>query len=58
MTSFGELIYQRNGNKDFISKQKTTNYFHEPKDEVLEENLLDVKNLLKFSTSSQAANGK
>jgi hypothetical protein len=31
---------------------------HEGRDEVLEENLLDVKNLLKNSTSSQAANGK
>ena len=56
MTAFGELVYMRNSNKDFVSKQKFM--FHEPKDEVLEENLLDVKNLLKFSTSSQAANGK
>ena len=30
----------------------------EPKDEVLEENLLDVRNLLKNATSSQAAHGK
>ena len=62
MTAYGELVYQRNGSKDFLAKhsQKTntgTYYFQEPKDEVLEENLLDVKNLLKFSTSSQAASG-
>lgn len=56
MTAFGELVYMRNSNKDFVSKQKM--FTHEPKDEVLEENLLDVRNLLKFSTSSQAANGK
>ena len=57
MTHFGELVYMRNGtNKDFVSKQRLTS--HEPKDEVLEENLLDVKNLLKFSTSSGAANGR
>lgn len=56
LTAFGEVVYQRSGQKDFISKQKS--FMHEQKDEVLEENLLDVKNLLKFSTSSQAANGK
>ena len=56
-TPFGELVYMRNGsNKDFVSKQRLTNT--EPKDEVLDENLLDVKNLLKNSSSSQAANGK
>jgi hypothetical protein len=31
---------------------------NEGRDEVLEENLLDVKNLLKNATSSQAAHGK
>lgn len=41
--------------KDFVAKQKLAPHVHgEPKDEVLEENLLDVKNLLKFASSSQA----
>ena len=34
MTAFGELVYMRNTNKDFVSKQKM--FFHKPKDEVLE----------------------
>jgi hypothetical protein len=37
-------------------KAKLTSY--EQRDEVLEENLLDVKNLLKNAASSQAASGK
>ena len=49
LTAFGELVYSRNGNKDFISNSKTVT---EGKDEVLGENLLDVKNLLKNATSS------
>jgi len=56
MTAFGEVVYLRNGNKDFVSKQKI--FFHEQRDEVLAENLLDVRNLLKNATSSQAAFGK
>lgn len=57
MTPFGELVFMRNGtNKDFVSKQRLTS--HEPRDEVLEENLLDVKNLLKNSTVAGAANGR
>ena len=47
ITAYGELVYQRNGNKDFLSNSKT-----EGRDEVLDENLLDVKNLLKNATSS------
>jgi hypothetical protein len=49
MTAFGELVYQRNNNKDFVSSNKPG---MDGRDEVLEENLLDVKNLLKNSTSS------
>jgi hypothetical protein len=56
LTQYGELVYARNNNKDFITKQKM--FFHEQRDEVLAENLIDVRNLLKNSTSSQAANGK
>lgn len=55
LTSFGELVYQRSGNKDFLANQK---FASEGRDEVLDENLLDVKNLLKNATSSQAAHGK
>ena len=50
ITPFGEVIYQRNGNKDFLSNSKTVS--NEGRDEVLNENLLDVKNLLKNATSS------
>ena len=57
MTAFGEIIYLRAGQKDFISKQKMAPHM-EPKDEVLDENLVDVRNLLNNNTSSQAANGK
>ena len=55
MTQFGELVYQRNGNKDFLSNKTMASV---ARDEVLDENLLDVKNLLKNATSSQAAHGK
>lgn len=56
LTAFGELVYLRNGNKDFLGGQKGA--AQEGRDEVLDENLLDVKNLLKNATSSQAAHGK
>jgi hypothetical protein len=56
MTAYGELVYQRNSAKDFIPKQRM--FEHEQRDQVLEENLLNVKNLLKNATSSQAANGR
>jgi len=53
MTQFGEIVYQRAAqNKDFEKKEKLTMF--EQKDEVLEENLLDVKNLLKNATCSNA----
>ena len=56
LTQYGELVYQRNSTKDFIAKQKM--FFHEQQDEVLAENLIDVRNLLKNATSSQAGFGK
>ena len=49
LTQFGELVYQRNGNKDFLSNKTMA---CGGRDEVLDENLLDVKNLLKNATSS------
>lgn len=55
MTQFGELVYSRNNNnmKDFVqAKQKVPLHHREEKDEVLEENLLDVRNLLKNATCS------
>ena len=48
MTAFGELVYQRNNIKDYVGSAKGG----DDRDEVLEENLLDVKNLLKNATSS------
>ena len=39
--------------KDFVqAKQKVLTHHREEKDEVLEENLLDVRNLLKNATCS------
>ena len=55
MTQFGELVYSRNNNnmKDFVqAKQKVPLHHREEKDEVLEENLLDVKKLLNNATCS------
>jgi len=57
MTAFGEIVYLRSNQKDFIAKQKMFPQM-QPRDEVLEENLVDVKNLLNNNTSSQAAHGK
>lgn len=51
MTAFGEIVYLRSNQKDFIAKQKMFPQM-QPKDEVLEENLVDVKNLLNNNTSS------
>ena len=51
-------MYQRAAeNKDFKEKSKFA-YFEGQRDEVLVENLLDVKNLLKNTSTSQAAFGK
>ena len=59
MTAFGELVYQRaTFYKDMLAKQKVPIPGYEQKDQVLEENLVDVRNLLKNATSSQAAHGK
>ena len=51
MTAFGEIVYLRSNQKDFIAKQKMFPQM-QPRDEVLEENLVDVKNLLNNNTSS------
>lgn len=50
MTAFGEVVYQRAPGINNTKKEKLTNFGE--KDEVLEENLMDVKNLLKNATSS------
>lgn len=51
-TPYGEIVYQRAAeNKDFKEKSKFA-YFEGQRDEVLAENLLDVKNLLKNTSTS------
>lgn len=56
MTPFGELVYLRSNQSDYLAKQKS--FVADQRDEVLDENLVDVRNLLKNATTSQAANGK
>eukprot|EP00347_Sterkiella_histriomuscorum_P004799 403359053 len=51
VTSFGELVYMRSAAIDFSNKIKEPG---QKKDEVLEENLIDVRRILKNSTQNKA----